>query len=102
MDLAERGARLVCFAVIDRKGRSVAPARQTQCDALVVKPGERVSIECARQADGGAQCIGPCIEPAQACLPGIHPRQEREALLRMRSERDRPLAVRPRHSVQHP
>ena len=101
IDLSQRRAGIVRFAVVEREGGRITTARQAHRESLVVEPGERVGIASIGQADRRAQRLGIGVEPAQARLAGAHPGQQREALLRVRGKRDRPLAGRPHHSIQH-
>ena len=101
INLSERRAGIVRFAIVKRERGRIVTARQTHREPLVVEPGERVGIASIGQADRRAQRLGIGVEPAQARLAGAHPGQQREALLRVRGKRDRPLAGWPHHSIQH-
>ena len=101
IDLSQRRALIVRFAVVEREGGRVTTVWQAQRELLIVEPGERVGIASIGQADRRAQRLGIGVKPAQARLAGAHPGQQREALLRVSGKRDRPFAGWPHHSIQH-
>ena len=73
IDLSQRRALIVRFAVVEREGGRVTTVWQAQRESFIVEPGERVGIASIGQADRRAQRLGIGVEPAQARLAGAHP-----------------------------